>query len=63
MGQLKNWLKYFFIFCFLQKVYRGYVDDPRNTDNAWMETVAFNFHDDNNQVLKDIKLEAGEFFC
>jgi hypothetical protein len=27
-----------------------------------METVAFNFHDDNNQVLKDIKLEAGEFF-
>ena len=25
-------------------VYRGYVDDPRNTDNAWMETVAFHFH-------------------
>jgi ADP-ribose pyrophosphatase len=21
-------------------VYKGYVDDPRNTDNAWMETVA-----------------------
>lgn len=21
-------------------IYRGYVDDPRNTDNAWMETVA-----------------------
>ena len=21
-------------------VYRGYVDDPRNTDNAWMETAA-----------------------
>jgi hypothetical protein len=21
------------------EVYRGYVDDPRNTDNAWMETV------------------------
>ncbi len=20
-------------------VYKGYVDDPRNTDNAWMETV------------------------
>ena len=27
------------------EVYRGYVDDPRNTDNAWMETVAINFHD------------------
>ena len=27
---------------------RGYittqVDDPRNTDNAWMETVAYHFH-------------------
>lgn len=20
-------------------VYKGYVDDPRNTDNSWMETV------------------------
>ena len=25
-------------------VYTGYVDDPRNTDNAWMETAAFHFH-------------------
>jgi len=25
-------------------VYRGYVDDPRNTDNAWMETMAYHFH-------------------
>ncbi len=22
------------------KLYEFYVDDPRNTDNAWMETVA-----------------------
>ena len=22
------------------KLYESYVDDPRNTDNAWMETVA-----------------------
>jgi hypothetical protein len=21
------------------EIYTGYVDDPRNTDNAWMETV------------------------
>ena len=27
-----------------QVVYRGYVDDPRNTDHAWMETTAFHFH-------------------
>uniref|UniRef100_A0A1I7WSK3 RRM domain-containing protein n=1 Tax=Heterorhabditis bacteriophora TaxID=37862 RepID=A0A1I7WSK3_HETBA len=25
--------------------FRGYVDDPRNTDNAWMETIVVNFHD------------------
>jgi ADP-ribose pyrophosphatase len=25
-------------------LYRGYVDDPRNTDNAWLETVAAHFH-------------------
>lgn len=22
------------------KLYESYVDDPRNTDNAWMETIA-----------------------
>jgi len=27
-----------------KKVYQGYVDDPRNTDNAWMETTAVHFH-------------------
>jgi ADP-ribose pyrophosphatase len=27
-------------------VYRGYVDDPRNTDNAWMESTAMLFHCD-----------------
>ena len=27
-----------------QVVYRGYVDDPRNTDHAWMETTAYHFH-------------------
>ena len=26
------------------ELFRGYVDDPRNTDNAWLETVAVNFH-------------------
>jgi ADP-ribose pyrophosphatase len=27
-----------------RELYRGYVDDPRNTDNAWMETVVFHEH-------------------
>jgi len=27
-------------------VYCGYVDDHRNTDNAWLETTCVNFHDE-----------------
>ena len=27
-----------------KQIYSGYVDDPRNTDNAWLETTAFHFH-------------------
>ncbi|CAD1477514.1 unnamed protein product, partial [Heterotrigona itama] len=43
-----------------KEIYKGYVDDPRNTDNAWMETVALNFHDENNSVVGNIKLVAGD---
>ncbi|GAU87818.1 hypothetical protein RvY_00615 [Ramazzottius varieornatus] len=41
------------------EVYRGYVDDPRNTDNAWMETVAITFHDPNGNTFSKLKLVAG----
>ncbi|XP_075399456.1 transient receptor potential cation channel subfamily M member 2 isoform X2 [Tenrec ecaudatus] len=36
------------------EVYKGYVDDPRNTDNAWIETVAISIHfwDQNDVELK-----------
>ncbi|KAM9033166.1 ADP-ribose pyrophosphatase, mitochondrial-like isoform X1 [Sarcophilus harrisii] len=30
-------------------VYKGYVDDPRNTDSAWMETEAVNYHDETDR--------------
>lgn len=26
------------------EIYTGYVDDPRNTDNSWMETACYHFH-------------------
>jgi len=42
------------------EVYRGYVDDPRNTDNSWMETVAVNFHDENDETVGLMKLNAGD---
>lgn len=37
-----------------------YVDDPRNTDNAWMETVAYNYHDDNGTIVNNIPFEGGD---
>jgi 8-oxo-dGTP pyrophosphatase MutT (NUDIX family) len=43
-----------------EEVYKGYVDDPRNTDNAWMETVALNFHDEKGDVFSKFKLHAGD---
>ena len=35
------------------------MDDPRNTDNAWMETVAINYHDSNGNTFSKLKLVAG----
>ncbi|XP_053375162.1 ADP-ribose pyrophosphatase, mitochondrial-like [Mercenaria mercenaria] len=42
------------------KIYKGYVDDPRNTDNAWMETKAMNFHDDDGTGVGAFNLHAGD---
>ncbi|XP_052804145.1 transient receptor potential cation channel subfamily M member-like 2 isoform X2 [Mya arenaria] len=42
------------------KIYEGYADDPRNTDNAWLETKAFNYHDDEGDILRFFSLRAGE---
>ncbi|CAJ0605328.1 unnamed protein product [Cylicocyclus nassatus] len=40
------------------EIYKGYVDDPRNTDNAWMETTCMNFHDTKG-FLDKVELKAG----
>lgn len=39
-------------------VYRGYVDDPRNTDHAWMETTAKHLHLD-HETADRMNLKAG----
>lgn len=41
-------------------IYKGYVDDPRNTDNAWMETEAVNYHDETGEIMDNLVLEAGD---
>jgi len=40
-------------------VYKGYVDDPRNTDNSWMETAAIHFHC-SPELAKALPLKAGD---
>ncbi|KAL6736226.1 hypothetical protein Aduo_006604 [Ancylostoma duodenale] len=42
-----------------RELYRGYVDDHRNTDNAWMETTCVNFHDTTG-LLDEVELQAGD---
>ncbi|XP_043916229.1 transient receptor potential cation channel subfamily M member 2-like [Protopterus annectens] len=37
--------------CGGQEVYKGYIDDGRNTDNAWIETTAINIHFDIDDEL------------
>jgi ADP-ribose pyrophosphatase len=39
-------------------VYQGYVDDPRNTDHAWMETTAKSLHLDPDMAER-MNLQAG----
>jgi len=41
-------------------IYKGYIDDPRNTDNSWMESVAVNFHDELGSALDVFRLQAGD---
>jgi len=41
-------------------IYSGYVDDPRNTDDAWMETTAVNFHDPSGDLFQEVPLAAGD---
>uniref|UniRef100_A0AC34PX75 Nudix hydrolase domain-containing protein n=1 Tax=Panagrolaimus sp. JU765 TaxID=591449 RepID=A0AC34PX75_9BILA len=41
------------------ELFRGYVDDPRNTDNSWMESVVCNFHDEDG-ILNGCEFKAGD---
>lgn len=49
------------VFAAGDSVYRGYVDDRRNTDNAWIETEAINFslNEGNDDIFHNLKFKAG----
>ncbi|KAL5010117.1 hypothetical protein ScPMuIL_012422 [Solemya velum] len=55
----KNLNKLKDLFATGEKIYKGYVDDPRNTDNAWIETVCVNYHDEEGSTLHPFRLKAG----
>lgn len=40
------------------EIYRGYVDDSRNTDNSWVEAIAMNFHDETGEIVEALDLES-----
>ncbi len=45
-------------------IIQGYVEDRRNTDNAWIETAAIDFHDDRNIAFQDLSFSPGTAdFC
>eukprot|EP00055_Hartaetosiga_balthica_P002905 m.5717 g.5717 ORF g.5717 m.5717 type:complete len:1485 (+) comp2458_c0_seq1:201-4655(+) len=41
-------------------VARIYSEDPRNTDNAWIETTCVNFHDDTGEKTDLLQLKGGD---
>ncbi|CAM9306625.1 unnamed protein product [Bubo scandiacus] len=40
------------------EIHKGYLDDPRNTDNAWVETVAVSVHFDNQNDVEMKRLNS-----
>uniref|UniRef100_H3B0C1 Transient receptor potential cation channel subfamily M member 2 n=1 Tax=Latimeria chalumnae TaxID=7897 RepID=H3B0C1_LATCH len=52
------WAKFQILLNEGKEIYRGYVDDSRNTDNAWIETQAINVHFENTDDLIVAKLNS-----
>ncbi|KAM7106682.1 transient receptor potential cation channel subfamily M member 2 isoform 6-T6 [Ciconia maguari] len=40
------------------EIHKGYLDDPRNTDNAWVETVAISVHFNNQNDVEMKRLNS-----
>ena len=45
------------LFSFPTELYKGYVDDPRNTDNAWIETICHGYRC-NDELAKLLAFEV-----
>ncbi len=40
-------------------MYFGFLNDPRNTDNAWLETAVFHFHGETAGAMTTLPLQSG----
>jgi len=38
--------------------YEGYLDDARNTDNAWLEAIIVCYHDEDGNLLNDTEFKV-----
>lgn len=45
------------------QIHKGYLDDPRNTDNAWVETVAVSIHFDSQNDVQMKRLNSVRTSC
>jgi hypothetical protein len=41
-----------------EQFYEGYIDDHRNTDNAWLEALIFIYHDDDGKLLSGVDFQV-----
>ncbi len=41
-------------------VYRGYIDDVRNTDNAWVEAEIWNFHYGSTMSFPNLRTDVSQ---
>ena len=60
MGLRKDYSIFLTMDNFIQQVFQGYIDDPRNTDNSWMESQAVNYHDEDGRAFDKFDLKAGD---
>jgi hypothetical protein len=44
--------------CQASFILAGYIDDVRNTDNAWIETQIWNFHYDSTMAFSRLHTEV-----
>lgn len=57
-GALREVMRALLVWHLHAQVHKGYLDDPRNTDNAWVETVAISVHFDTQNDVEMKRLNS-----